>query len=287
MSKKALGKGIGALLSSDAMDGAEQFALDIAIDQIKPNPNQPRKSMAPDSLKELAASIKEKGVIQPVLVEKNLDETYTLIAGERRYRAAKLAGLDHIPVIVKSLSETEKMEYALIENIQREDLTPIEEAKAFESLMKLAAVSQEELAKHLGKNRSTIANSLRLLKLPPDIIDALNQRTITAGHARAILAAGSQANQTLLYKKIVDKELSVREAEALALRLNSKETTPKKTKPSPKGKTNLPELDELQQKLIDYFGTKVEINGSLKKGKILISYFSADDLERVYDLLIQ
>jgi ParB family chromosome partitioning protein len=287
MSKKALGKGIGALLSSESLDSADQTAQELAIDLVKPNPHQPRKVMAAESLKELAASIKEKGVIQPVLVEKNADETYTIIAGERRFRAAKMAGLERIPVIIKSLSETEKMEYALIENIQREDLTPIEEAAAYESLLKLSSSSQDELAKHLGKNRSTITNSLRLLKLPQKMIDALNERKMTAGHARAILAAGSPANQGLLYKSIVERGLSVREAETLALKLSSKEKPAKKSKSVILAQPRMPELDDLKQKLIDLLGTKVEIHGSLKQGKIEISYYSTDDLERVYDLLMK
>jgi ParB family chromosome partitioning protein len=284
MSKKALGKGIGALLS-DTKE-ADQSALELDIGLVKPNPNQPRKIMAEESLKELAASIKEKGIIQPVLVEKNAEDEYTIIAGERRYRAAKMAGLDRIPVIVKSLTETEKMEYALIENIQREDLTPIEEAAAYESLLKLSDSSQEELAKHLGKNRSTIANSLRLLKLPQKMIDALNGRKMSAGHARAILSVSSTASQGILYKSIVQKGLSVREAEAQALRMNSKEKPAKKTK-TVSGKSGIPEIDEIKQKLIDLLGTKVEIRGTLKQGKIEITYFSADDLERVYDLLFK
>ncbi len=229
MSKKALGKGIGALLSSDTADVSEQSTLEVSINLVKPNPNQPRKIIPAESLKELAASIKEKGIIQPVLVEKNPDDSFTLIAGERRFRAAKIAGLEQIPVIVKSLSETEKMEYALIENIQREDLTPVEEAKAYEALLKISDSSQEELAKHLGKNRSTIANSLRLLKLPQQMIDALNERKMSAGHARAILAAGAPVNQGLLYKSIVEKGLSVREAEALVLKLNAKDKPAKKS----------------------------------------------------------
>jgi len=284
MSKKALGKGIDALLATNQTESAEQGSLELDIDQVKPNPNQPRKIMAEASLKELAASIREKGIIQPVLVEKNSNESYTLIAGERRFRAAKLAGLGRIPVIVKSLTEAEKMEYALIENIQREDLTPVEEASAYDSLLKLSGSSQEELAEHLGKNRSTIANSLRLLKLPQKMLDALNSRKITAGHARALLSVTSQTNQGILYKSIVDRGLSVREAEAQALKLNSREKPAKKTKAAPE-KPGVPELDEIKQKLIDLLGTKVEIRGSLKQGKIEISYFSADDLERLYDIL--
>lgn len=287
MSKKALGKGIGALLSSESLEGPDQPALELDIDLVQPNPHQPRKIIAADSLKELAASIKEKGVIQPVLVERSADDSYTIIAGERRFRAAKMAGLKRIPVIIKSLSATEKMEYALIENIQREDLTPIEEATAYEALLKISSTSQEELARHLGKSRSSVANSLRLLKLPQPIIDALNERKLSAGHARAILASGSQAHQNILYKSIVEKGLSVREAEALALRLNAKSSPSSKGKKGSPTRTTVPELAELKQNLIDLLGTKVEIHGTLKQGKIEISYFSSDDLERLYDILLK
>jgi ParB family chromosome partitioning protein len=284
MSKKALGKGIGALLGSTTIEDEAQSAPNVEIDLIKPNPQQPRKLITEDSLKELASSIKEKGVIQPVLVERNPDQSYTLIAGERRYRAAKLAGLQKIPVIVKSLNDTEKMEISLIENIQREDLTPIEEASAYETLLKLEGISQEELASHLGKNRSTVANSLRLLKLPQKMKDALNERKITAGHARALLSVNTTGNQTTLFNLIIDRGLSVREAEAMSLKLNTHEKPSKKEKKKAEI-ARIPELDEIIQKLIDLFGTKVEIRGSLEKGKIEISYFSADDLERIYEII--
>jgi ParB family chromosome partitioning protein len=286
MSKKALGKGIGALLSSSKTDTEQQASCDVAIGSVKPNPQQPRKLFNEDSLKELASSIKEKGIIQPLIVERNPDDTYTLIAGERRYRAAKLAGLQKVPVIIKSLNETEKMEISLIENIQREDLTPIEEATAYDTLIKLSQINQEELAAHLGKNRSTIANSLRLLKLPQQMKDALNERKLSAGHARAILSVTSQANQTSLYEDIIKRGLSVREAEALALKLNTNTKQLKKIKKEPVGASPV-ELDEIKQKLIDLLGTKIEIHGSLEQGKIEISYFSADDLERIYDILIK
>lgn len=286
MSKKALGKGIGALLNTSKSESDAQPGTQVDIGLIKTNPQQPRKVFSEESLKELAASIKEKGVIQPVIVERNPDQSYTLVAGERRYRAARMAGLARIPVIVKSFTETEKIEIALIENIQREDLTPIEEATAYDSLLKLSELKQDELALHLGKNRSTIANSLRLLKLPEEIKEALNERKISAGHARAILAVNGQANQSSLYKSIVSQGLSVREAEALSLKLNSK--LKKKKEP---GETapflRAPELEEFKQKMIDLLGTKVEIRGNMEQGKIEISYFSADDLDRIYEILMK
>ena len=286
MSKKALGKGIAALISTTKTDPDLQPNLMIDIDLIKPNPAQPRKIFSEESLKELAASIKEKGIIQPLLVERNPDQTYTLIAGERRFRAARIAGLNRVPVVVRSFSEIEKIEIALIENIQREDLTPIEEATAYESLLKLSGISQEELASHLGKNRSTIANSLRLLKLPEEIKKALNDRIISAGHARAILVLSSQRNQLELFKEIVAKNLSVREAENLASKMAVKKSS--KNNSSEKAPfLREPELVDLKQKLIDCLGTKVEIKGNLLEGKIEIFYFSADDLERIYEIIVK
>lgn len=286
MSKKALGKGIAALISTTKTDTDLQPNLMIDIELIKPNPAQPRKIFSEDSLKELAASIKEKGIIQPLLVERNPDQTYTLIAGERRFRAARIAGLKSVPVVVRSFSEVEKIEIALIENIQREDLTPIEEALAYESLLKLSGISQEELASHLGKNRSTIANSLRLLKLPEEIKKALNDRIISAGHARAILALSSQMNQLELFKEILAKNLSVREAENLASKMIEKKSSKKKS--SDKAPfLREPELVDLKQKLINVLGTKVEIKGNLLEGKIEIFYFSADDLERIYEIIVK
>ncbi|HEQ71971.1 MAG TPA: ParB/RepB/Spo0J family partition protein [Spirochaetia bacterium] len=287
MSKKALGKGIGALLNTTKPEAGLQASLSVEIDRIRTNPDQPRKHFSEAGLNELAASIKEKGVIQPILVEQNPDQSYTLIAGERRFRAAKLAGLAVIPVLIRSFNEIEKLEIALVENIQREDLTPIEEAAAYDSLLKLSGVNQDELAAHLGKNRSTIANSLRLLKLPEEMKAALDQREISAGHARAILSVNGKDAQASLFHAIHEKGLSVREAEALAQKMNT--GGGKKGKKPGSGTLSLPgripELEELKQKLIEKLGTKVEFKGTLSEGKIEISYFSPDDLERIYEIL--
>lgn len=287
MSKRALGKGIDALFQTQVVE-ADRGTSDIKtlpIAKIEPNPDQPRKEFSEDSLRELADSIKEKGVLQPILVESREDGSFLILAGERRWRAAKAAGLREIPVIVRSFSEQEKLEIALIENIQREDLTPIEEAQAYRKLMETSSMSQEELSVRLGKNRSTVANSLRLLKLPQDMQQSLNKREISPGHARAILAVINPADQRILFNRIVAGGLSVREAENLATDLNKgirassgkQETAPKK---------KIPELQEMEQKLLDVLGTKVLIKGTGKRGSVEISYFSMDDLERLYTILL-
>jgi len=284
MSKKALGKGIEALLQSSQNKELDSFQSEIDIGLIKTNPNQPRKHFADQSLQELAASIREKGVLQPILVEKAMDNTYLIIAGERRFRAAKIAGLAKIPIIIKTFSETEKLEISLIENIQREDLTPIEEAEAYKNLLELTQVSQEELAAHLGKNRSTIANSIRLLKLPKIMQDSLQKGSITAGHARAILSVEDAAGQLILYNSIMSKSLSVREAEAMSSKLQTQTEDIRQKQPEKPAK-KIPELEEITEKFINVLGTKISIKGSLNKGKIEISYYSADDLDRIYEII--
>ncbi len=289
MSKRALGKGIDALFGAsdknDAPAAAEADGLrHVPVSRIAPNPNQPRKEFSDETLTELADSIREKGILQPILVEESGDGSYTLIAGERRWRAAGKAGLRDVPVIVRKFSDQEKREIALIENIQREDLTPIEEAKAYKGLMDASALGQEELSARLGKNRSTVANALRLLKLPEDMQESLSRREITPGHARAILSVVNPADMRILFRRIVDRGLSVREAEAMAANLNkgARAAAPAE-KDYPKQKA--PELREMEQKLLDLLGTKVAIKGNGKKGSIEISYFSMEDLNRVYEIL--
>ena len=287
MSKRpALGKGMSALLgeTESVNDNVNKNSvLTVSIDKVTGNPDQPRKTFDLLSLKELAASISEKGIIQPIIVEEKNGE-YIIIAGERRHRAAKISGLTEIPVIVKEFSENEKLEIALIENIQREDLNPIEEAIAYHDLMERGNLSQEEIAVKVGKNRSTVANSLRLLKLPENIRTTLAKGAISAGHARAILALDTEEQMEDLHKRIITYGLSVREAEAFSS--TGSKTSSKKASTKKNDFENLdPELRAIEEKFIDIFGTKVNISGTLQKGKIEISYFSMDDLDRLYDIV--
>lgn len=278
----------GVVQLSDTQDHTAVSApveLDPAL--LKPNPFQPRRTFNEDSLQELAASIKEHGIIQPIIAEKNGDEYY-IIAGERRTRAALLAGLTRVPVIFREFENSKKLEIALIENIQRENLNPIEEAKAYQEIMQLSNLNQEETAKRVGKSRSAVANAMRLLQLPDEMQIALEKGSITAGHARAILSLINPADQTLLFTRITEQSLSVREAEMQAAQLkNGSRAGQKNTAPQP---VSRPEADDAQlavkdieQQFIDALGTKVEIKGDLGKGIVHISYFSQADLDALYN----
>jgi len=287
VAKRALGRGIDALIQQVDEGAVEQYrdVTSVYLRNIQPNPNQPRKDFDEESLQELAESIRQQGVIQPIIVEKVFD-TYTIVAGERRFRAARMAGLSEVPVIVRNFSEEEKLEIALIENIQREDLNPIEEARAYRELMERNNLSQENLAKKIGKKRSTIANAVRLLKLPEDMQSSIVNGELSAGHARAILSVINPADQRILYNRIVIDALSVRETERQATGFNkgirsSEKQGDKKGVP----KLQSPEVQEIEQRFLDILGTKVSLKGSLKRGKIEISYYSKDDLERIYDIL--
>jgi ParB family transcriptional regulator, chromosome partitioning protein len=255
---------------------------------LKPNPHQPRREFDEEALKELADSIREHGIIQPIIAEDAGDGTYFIIAGERRTRAARLAGLAKVPVIVKKFSDERKLEVALIENIQREDLNPVEEAQAYHRLMTLGNLSQEEAASRVGKNRSTVANALRLLKLPEDMSSSLSAGQITSGHARAILSVLNPADQRILFGRIVGNALSVRDAERMAGELNagSRAATakPEPKKASVDGVRDV-EIRNLEQKFIDVLGTKVTVKGNLDRGTVEISYFSRDDLDRLYEVI--
>ncbi len=291
MAKRGLGRGIDALLEGRPLEelARGEAVVSVPIDKLKPNDEQPRKRFDEAALNELSESIKEKGIIQPLIVEDIGGDEYRIIAGERRYRAARKAGLTVLPVIPRVVSEEDRLELALIENLQREDLNPIEEARAFQMLMDLASLKQEALAKRIGKNRSTIANSLRLLKLPKAMQEALIDGSLSAGHARALLSIGDPAHRKELSRRILSEGLSVRQTEALAAEMGgapAKEADGGGTAKQPGKSTQKgPELKEMEEKLIHELGTKVLIKGSEKKGRIEIEYYSMEDLERLYGLL--
>ena len=288
MSKRALGKGIDALLLGGLDERQSAGKLEVTlvpVDRLHPGEGQPRKAFNEESLGELANSIREQGVLQPILVESG-DDGFTIVAGERRYRAAVMAGLAEVPVIVRSLTREERLEIGLIENVQREDLTPIEEAEAYRSLMNTLRLSQEEISKRVGKKRSTVANALRLLNLPDEMQRALSTGALTAGHARAILSVQNPSEQLVLFKRIGERGLSVREAEAMAEALNRgiRAGRPSQGKQG-RARRATPGLAEIEQRFIDALGTKVSLKGSLQKGRIEISYFSEEDLERIFELI--
>lgn len=284
MKKRALGKGLNALITdipSDILEeGDEGNILEIPIGQIQPNPNQPRKIFHEDKLQELAESIQENGIIQPILVTPKGD-SYEIVVGERRYRAAILAGLATVPCLVKEISEEKILELALIENLQREDLNPIEIANSYNDLMLKLNLTQEELSKRIGKSRSAIANTLRLLKLPENIQNALIDSVLTEGHARAILSVEDMDKMIALRDIIIEKKLSVREAEELAASMSeSKKTAFKKERAEKK-----PEIRDLENRFTEIVGTKVLIHDKGNKGKIEIEYYSLDDFERIKSFL--
>ncbi|MBE0502037.1 MAG: ParB/RepB/Spo0J family partition protein [Desulfuromonadales bacterium] len=277
--RPALGKGIGALLDSATPERNHKF-FQCPIEELRPHSNQPRKSFDDDKLQELAASIREKGVIQPLVVRKVADH-YQIIAGERRWRAAQKAGLHEVPVVIQDVSEDWALEIALIENIQREDLNAIEEAIAYQYLIKSFDLTQEEVAKRVGKERSTIANALRLLRLPEAIQSDVVAGKLSMGHARALLALEDDKQMMQLQSRIIKAGLSVRETEALVK--NSKNEGVVK---SDKKKIHIdPELQHLTGELQRALGTQVRISPKGRGGKIEITYFAAEDLDRLLERL--
>ncbi len=263
------------------IEADENGQLFVKVDLLKPNPQQPRQEFDPEKLQELADSIKEHGVVQAITIEDAGDGTFYIIAGERRTRAAKLAGLEKIPVQLRKYNEQKKLEVALIENIQRADLNPVEEAKAYHKLMEIAGLSQEQVAVRVGKNRSTVANAIRLLKLPEDMQNALVQNNITPGHARALLSVKDPHDMRILYGRIIGNGMSVRQAENYAAELNYGAGNKKqKTDPQPRD----PDFVAIEQKFIEALGTKVILKGSLEKGMLEIEYFSREDLDRLYSI---
>lgn len=261
--------------------GHKKTAMIVKISSVEPNVNQPRKQFDEDALLELSESIKQYGVLQPLLVSDKKDY-YEIIAGERRWRAAKLAGLKEIPVIVKEFSEQELVEISLIENIQREDLNPVEEAMAYKRLIDEFHLKQDEIAERVGKSRTAVTNAMRLLKLSEKVQQMLIDEMITAGHARAILSIADKEKQESIAMKIFDEKLSVRETEALVKRMLEPPKTAKKSKFSSAEDAI---YESLEEKMKSIMGTRVQIHRKKNdKGKIEIEYYSRDELERIIDL---
>jgi ParB family chromosome partitioning protein len=285
--KHGLGKGLDALLPLEEEPAAPAGNAEILLplDKLRANPNQPRKTFEEESLKELADSIREQGIIQPIIAEDAGDGTYIIVAGERRSRAARMAGLREAPVLIRNYSDEKRLEVSIIENVQRADLNPVEEAAAYKQLMEITGLSQDEVAAKVGKNRSTVANALRLLKLPGPMQKSLETGEISPGHARAILSVLTPQGQALLFGEIVARNYSVREAENRSTALNGGSIkTGTKAKAPPASKRD-PDLQAMEQKFIEALGTKVSIDGDFKKGCIRIDYYSMEDLDRLYGIL--
>ena len=314
--QRRLGKGIDALLQGRDLTSLENDDLasvvNVPIDRLRPNPDQPRKSFSSESLEELARSIEERGIIQPILAEHQDDDTYLIIAGERRYRAAEIAGLTVVPVLPGVFSEEEKIEIALIENIQRRNLTPMEEARAYRELMDRAGLNQEELARRLGKSRPAVANSVRLLALPEEVRGLVDEGTLSAGHARTLLGLDDAELVVETARMVGTHDLSVRAVEALVAAVNAGSPpadalaeTARPERPSPTGGTTersggttvrsasapeqptrkTVEMERIEQQLIERLGTRVVVSGSNTRGKIEISYLSMEDLERIVEVI--
>ena len=273
---------MGALLPDIEKEDRKNFFL-CGIEEISPSRYQPRKGFDEAKLDELAASIKEKGIIEPLIVRK-VERGYELIVGERRWRAAQRAGAKEVPVILRDVTPGEALELALIENLQREDLNPLEEAEAYKRLMEEFHYTQEELAKRIGKDRTTVANAVRLLKLPEEIKASLSDESITSGHARAFLGLDAPEEQKVACAKVIKKGLSVRETERLVKRLNAQRSKRDVTaKPASEEELHLGYLEETLRKLL---GTKVRIPKRGRRGKIEIEFYSEEDLERIVEIIM-
>lgn len=274
---KGLGKGINALFPGEDLDQLEQVEQIFLMD-IKPNPFQPRKIFDEESLKELSESIKEHGVLQPIILRKK-GLKFEIVVGERRFRASQLANLEIIPAVIRELNDQQMMELAILENLQREDLTAIEEAEAYQNLMEHLNLTQEQLAFRLGKSRPHIANHIRLLSLPPVVRDAISEGILSMGHGKALLGLKKKKSIPLIMQKSIKENLNVRQLESLVQRLN--ENVPRETKKVQKDIFT----KEKESELREIFGTPVSIVKNKDKGKIEIEFYSEDDLERILQLL--
>lgn len=275
---KGLGKGLNAFFTN-AETGKEETVKDVKINELRPNPYQPRKVFEKEAIEELKQSIIEHGILQPIIVRKSI-KGYEIVVGERRYRAAKEAKFDKVPVVVRELNDQQMMELAVLENLQREDLTPIEEGAAYQLLIEKLKITQEELAKRLGKSRPHIANHIRLLSLPPKIQELISEGKITMGHGRALLGLRKKDKLAVLVEKTMKEGLNVRQLEHLIQQLNDVSRETKK----PQVQKDV-FIKERESSLRERFGTTVNIKQTKNKGKIEIEFFSKDDLERIMELL--
>ncbi len=277
--RSGLGKGLGALIPSEVAAGASDALQEVPVSSIDPNPFQPRALFDEEALVSLTASIREVGVLQPVLV-RAVGDRYELIAGERRWRAAKRAGLQTVPAVVRTVADASSLEHALVENLHREDLNPLEEAAAFQQLIEDFGMTHEDLARRVGKSRSAVSNTLRLFQLPPSIQKLVAEAQLSAGHARALLATPDRAFQEALARRAVVEDLSVREVEEA---VRSRTAGPTVPEPSPEGRRlQPPGLLELEELLCERLATRVKVSMGAKRGRVVIEFATLEDLERIY-----
>ena len=290
MERRGLGKGLGALipgdLSTDRKDATNAGVLEVPINQIEPNQYQPRTHFDEENLAGLTASIRELGVLQPILVRKVAEDRYELIAGERRWRASKRAGLQLMPVIVREVTDTLSLQQALVENLHRDDLNPLEEAAAYQQLIEEFGLTQEEVAQRVGKSRSAVANLLRLFQLPPQVQKLVAEGKLSAGHAKVLLSTPDRAFQEQLATRIANEGLTVRDTEELVKQRNEADSEPDEAIPGRKGarvpKLRAPGLLELENLLSDQLDTRVKVDMGPKRGKVVIEFADLEDLERIY-----
>jgi ParB family chromosome partitioning protein len=275
MTKKALGKGLKAFMPEEFGIIKEERFMEMDIDQLKPNPLQPRMRQNPESLDELAQSIRETGVLQPVVAVPE-EGAYKIIVGERRWRAARKAGLQKIPVLIRTLSKEKQHEVSLVENLQRDDLNPLEVALAYQKMAQEFGLTQQDIADKVGKNRTSVANTLRLLKLPQEVQDLIADGKLSMGHAKALMALEDPLLQKSMARKIVNRNLSVRKVEHWVRKLQGS----REEKPKPPVD---PDLLHLQEDILTHLGTKVVISGNQNKGVLKIYYYTLDDLNRIYE----
>jgi ParB family chromosome partitioning protein len=284
--RPGLGKGLDALIpggekkQEESISSSDQGIKQIPITRIQPNPQQPRVQMDGQALEELAASIREHGILQPLIVSKREENNYTLIAGERRWRAAKLAGLTLVPIIEREVSEQGQLELALIENLQRADLTPLEMAEAYQTLSEDFSLTHEQIAGRVGKSRTSVTNTLRLLNLPEQVRIALAEGKISEGHARALLGLPHPNAQRAALSTVLNLGLNVRQTENLVKKLNG-ERPPSTPKPAPS-----PEVQALENRLRNYFGTKVNLSKSKNGGSLIIRYYSDEELNNILEKIL-
>ena len=278
--QRGLGKGLGALLGESALsEPSTDGAVRLPLQKVEPNPLQPRKTFEPEALDELAASIREHGIIQPLTVRKMPNGFYQIIAGERRWRAARLAGLSEVPAVIIEADDRKAMELALIENLQRADLNPIEEAQGYQQLMQEYGMTQEQAAARVGKSRPAVANAMRLLALPQPVLELVQSGKLSAGHARALLALKTPAQQQAVAQKVIALQLSVRQTEAMCKKM-SKVSTPEPPKP-----LAVDYLAECEKDLSKSLGRGVRIVAGKRKGRVELEYYGEDDLQRLYEAL--
>ena len=278
--QRGLGKGLGALLGESALrEPSPDGAVRLPLQKVEPNPLQPRKTFEPEALDELAASIREHGVIQPLTVRKMPSGFYQIIAGERRWRAARLAGLDEVPVVIIEADDKKAMELALIENLQRADLNPIEEAQGYQQLMQEYGMTQEQAATRVGKSRPAVANAMRLLALPQPVLELVRSGKLSAGHARALLALKTPGEQHAVAQKVIALQLSVRQTEAMCKKMSNIST------PRPQKPLAVDYLAECEKALSKRLGRGVKIVAGKRKGRVELEYYGEDDLQRLYEAL--